>query len=184
MKIYTKTGDHGETGLVGGSRIAKTSARIEAIGDVDELNAAIGVARTYSEHHELDPTLAWIQNALFDLGAELASPPGGRISFAPLPEDAAQRLEHSIDLQTAELPALRNFILPGGAPLGAHLHFARCVCRRAERAVLNLHEHEPLRAELLAFLNRLSDWLFVSARTVNRIAGIEDVLWEASQASG
>jgi len=184
VKIYTKTGDKGETGLVGGSRISKASSRINAIGDVDELNAAIGVARTESTNNELDPMLAWLQSALFDLGAELASPPGGRISHSPLPADASSRLEQDIDRQTEGLPQLQNFILPGGSKLAAHLHLARCISRRAERSCLTLHSDEPLRQELLVFMNRVSDWLFVAARTANQLEGIEDVAWTASQASG
>jgi cob(I)alamin adenosyltransferase len=184
MKIYTKTGDKGETGLVGNARVKKTSTRIRAIGEVDELNAAIGLARTESQGAELDDDLARIQSTLFDLGAELASLPGSKITFAILSNDAPQLLELSIDGQTANLEPLKNFILPGGSKLAAHLHVARCICRRAERAVLELHEEEPLRSEVLVFLNRLSDWLFVSARTANRQSGIEDVAWQAPKTSG
>ncbi len=184
MKIYTKTGDEGETGLVGGSRIAKNSARIQAIGDVDELNACIGLARTESPPEILEEVLGWLQCALFDLGAELASSPGARITFALLPEDASRRLEQSIDEQSEGLPPLKNFILPGGCRLAAYLHLARCVCRRAERSVLELHQEQALRAEVLTFLNRLSDWLFMAARSANRFEKIEDVPWKASQASG
>jgi cob(I)alamin adenosyltransferase len=184
MKIYTKTGDQGETGLVGGSRIAKTSARIKAIGDVDELNASIGLARCQEQPEDLERILAWLQSALFDLGAELASLPGARISFAPLPEDATLILEQSIDEQTAQLPPLKNFILPGGSKLAAQLHMARCICRRAERSALALSEEQALRAEVLAFLNRLSDWLFVAARTANSVDRIDDVPWKADRTSG
>jgi cob(I)alamin adenosyltransferase len=184
MKIYTKTGDKGETGLVGNTRIKKTSARIKAIGEVDELNAAIGLARTESQGAEIDEHLAWIQSALFDLGAELASLPGAKLSFAILAPAAARHLEESIDSQTSKLEPLRTFILPGGTKLAAHLHLARCICRRAERAVLELHEEESLRSEVLVFLNRLSDWLFVAARTSNRQSGIEDVAWQPAKTSG
>ena len=184
MKIYTKTGDRGETGLVGGSRISKASARISAIGDVDELNAAIGVARLSSGGTELDKTLEWLQSALFDCGAELASPPGGRISFAAIDANSASRLEQSMDEQTEKLAPLKNFILPGGSPLAAHLHMARSIARRAERSVLSLHSREPVREELLIFLNRVSDWLFTAARTANMRAHTEDVPWKGAQASG
>ena len=184
MKIYTKTGDKGQTGLVGGSRVAKNSARISAIGDVDELNAAIGVARSTNPPEELDQILEWLQSSLFDLGAELASLPGAKVSFATFDPKATERLEEDIDRQTDGLPALKNFILPGGCPLAAHLHLARCVCRRAERSVLALHEEQEQRREVLAFLNRLSDWLFVSARTANKLARIEDVPWQPPRASG
>ncbi len=184
MKIYTKTGDKGETGLVGNARVKKTSTRIQAIGEVDELNAAIGLARTESQGGELDEDLAKIQSTLFDLGAELASLPGSKITFAILGSHPAENLEKSIDEQTASLEPLKNFILPGGSKLAAHLHLARCICRRAERSVLELHEEEPLRSEVLVFLNRLSDWLFVSARTANCQSGIDDVPWQPSNTSG
>src|SRR5689334_14599049 len=184
MKIYTKTGDRGETGLVGGSRISKNSERIATIGDIDELNASIGVARTENVPEILAPTLEWLQSALFDLGAEIASPPGSKISFAILTNQVAIRLEEDIDRQTAALEPLRNFILPGGSNLAAQLHLARCVCRRAERSALALHEKEALRPEVLAFLNRLSDWLFVAARTANKQDNRDDVPWQGRQASG
>ena len=179
MKIYTKTGDKGETGLVGGSRISKNSDRIRAIGDVDELNAAIGVARAENVPILLAETLAWLQSALFDLGAEIASPPGSKINFAILTNEAAEKLEQDIDKQTANLPPLKNFILPGGSKLAAQLHLARTICRRAERSVLKLHEQEALRPEVLTFLNRLSDWLFVAARTANKLENVDDVPWQA-----
>lgn len=184
MKIYTKTGDTGQTGLVGGSRVAKNSTRINAIGDVDELNASIGSCRTLNPPPAMDRTLEWLQSSLFDLGAELASLPGAKIAFSMLEADAPEKLENDIDRQTENLPLLKNFILPGGSPLAAHLHVARCICRRAERSVLAVHEEQALRSEVLAFLNRLSDWLFVAARSSNKLAGIEDVPWKPPQASG
>jgi cob(I)alamin adenosyltransferase len=174
VKIYTKTGDAGSTGLVGGTRIAKNSKRIAAIGDVDELNAAIGVARL---HADADPLMERVQAWLFDLGAELASPEGGRKTYRELPAGAIEAIEQSIDALEADLPPLRSFILPGGSALGASLHLARCVCRRAERSVLELHAEEPVREVPRVFLNRLSDWLFVAARAANRAADIPDVLW-------
>ena len=180
MKIYTRTGDDGETGLVGGSRTSKTDIRIQAIGDVDELNAAIGLVRAEQSLPQIDPTLAWLQSALFDLGAELASLPGARITFQILSEDAPKRLETDIDDQTAELPPLRTFILPGGSRLASQLHVARAVCRRAERSVLALHQEQALRPVLLAFLNRVSDWLVVAARTATRPERREDVPWKGS----
>lgn len=178
MKIYTKTGDEGLTGVLGGGRLPKNAARIRAIGDVDELNAAIGVARLHSKELQLDATLAEIQRNLFDVGAELASPPEGRIQVRSLEERDVQSLEASIDAQTVELEPLRNFILPGGIPLAAHLHLARAVCRRAERTVLDLHDLEPVRPVVRTYLNRLSDWLFTAARTANRISNVPDVAWE------
>jgi cob(I)alamin adenosyltransferase len=183
MKIYTRTGDKGSTGLLGGSRIPKNSVRIRAIGEVDELNASIGVARLHSVGSSVDALLADIQNRLFDLGAGLASPPEGRIQAQSLSETQVAELERSIDEQTEALEPLRNFVLPGGSALGAHLHLSRCVCRRAERSLLDLHESEPVQPELLAYLNRLSDWLFVSARTANAAQGVSDVAWQKLEQS-
>lgn len=174
MKIYTKTGDDGTTGLVGGSRIGKDSPLIQAIGDVDELNALIGIARTHGAG-DLDDTLGKIQNWLFDLGAELATPPGGRFNNDSIGEANIDYLEQSIDSLTGQVEPLRNFILPGGSPLAAALHHARTVCRRAERSVIALGRE---RAEPVTLLNRLSDWLFTAARYANRERG--DVIWSKS----
>lgn len=179
MKIYTKTGDNGQTGLVGNARIRKDSARISAIGDVDELNACVGLARTHSDR-ATDDDLAKIQNWLFDFGAELATLEGSKFVNDNITEDHVGWLERSIDEQTEKLSPLRNFVLPGGTPLAAALHHARCVCRRAERSVLALHRQEPVREVTRKFLNRLSDWLFVKARTSNAEAGVEDIEWTKS----
>jgi len=174
VRIYTKTGDDGTTGLVGGSRVSKDSLQIEAIGDVDELNSVIGLARTHGAG-ELDEALGRIQNWLFDLGAELATPEASRFNNDTLDSRQITFLESGIDGMTEKLEPLRNFVLPGGTPLAAGLHHARTVCRRAERSVirLNLKRSEPL-----TFLNRLSDWLFTAARYANRERG--DVLWSKS----
>lgn len=180
MKVYTRTGDDGETGLLGGDRIEKTSRRITAIGEVDELNAALGLARAEGAE-ALDQTLATVQNLLFDLGAELACPPGGKFALENIQEAHVAHLESSIDTLTAALPPLKNFILPGGTRLGACLHLARAVCRRAERAILLLHEFEPVRAPSLHFMNRLSDWLFVAARTANASENVPDVPWRKTE---
>lgn len=169
MKIYTKTGDAGQTGLIGGTRVPKNHPRIAAIGDVDELNASLGFLGN-------QPLVREIQGWLFELGAELASPGDDRFQTLSLKE--IERLEASMDEQTAELEELKNFILPGGSPEAAHLHLARSICRRAERSVLDLHEREPVREAPRVFLNRLADWLFVSARTANRVAHVEDVSWK------
>jgi cob(I)alamin adenosyltransferase len=182
VKIYTKTGDRGDTGLLGGSRISKRSARICAIGDVDELNAGLGVARATGGNAAICDELERIQSWLFDVGAELAAPPAGRIQYAGLTEGASRRLEESIDAQTAELPPLNCFILPGGTPLAAQLHVCRSVCRRAERSVVNLAAEEAVRDEITVFLNRLSDWLFVTARTANRTLGVSDLEWKKQEA--
>lgn len=176
MKIYTRTGDQGETGLIGGLRVAKTSPRINAIGDVDELNAAIGYAMVSAQHDELSHLLFKIQNWLFEIGAEIASP--GEERFETIESEATCQLEGSIDLLNESLPMLTNFILPGGSELAARLHLARAVCRRAERTVLEVNQEEPVREELRIFLNRLADWLFVAARTANRLSDVQDVNWK------
>lgn len=173
MKIYTKTGDDGSTGLLGGDRIAKTSPRIEAIGEVDELNAAIGLVHVLSA----DPLLESIQCSLFDLGSELAAPLGGKFEVPGPTVERSNELEISIDAMSRDLTELKNFILPGGGEEAARLHMARCICRRAERVVLALNEIEPVSIESRVFLNRLSDWLFVAARTANAKEGIQDVPW-------
>lgn len=177
MRIYTKTGDTGDTGLVGGTRIAKDSLRIQAIGDVDELNSAVGLARCHAKDDDLGKLLAQIQNWLFDLGAELATPVDSKFENKAINEGHSQRLEESMDGQTHVLPPLRNFILPGGCELAARLHNARSVCRRAERSVIELYREEHIRSEIKVFLNRLSDWMFVSARTANVRAGVHDIAW-------
>ncbi len=174
MRIYSKTGDGGTTGLVGGARVPKTDLRIRAIGEVDELNAAIGVAASCAGRTH-DPDLPTVQSWLFDLGAEVASPsegPPGRHWAS-----STATLERSIDLQWEKLPALKNFILPGGCPQAAALHVARGVCRRAEIALFALREQQGVADEILRFINRLSDWLFVCARTANANAGVEETVW-------
>jgi cob(I)alamin adenosyltransferase len=180
VKIYTRTGDDGTTGLLGGDRIKKDSLRIQAIGDVDELNTVVGFARIHSATSKLDHELAEIQNWLFDLGAELACLPGGKFDIRTISERHISRLEQSIDLQTAELPPLKVFILPGGTALGATLHQARAVCRRAERSVLALGD-DGARPETAKFLNRLSDWFFTAARTANLDEGVLDIAWKKSE---
>ena len=173
MRIYTRTGDAGDTGLRGGARVAKNSLRIEAIGDVDELNATLGLALAQRSDAELHRLQCW----LFDLGAELASPPGGKFDDAAIGPAHVAWLEEAIDRQMDALPALRAFVLPGGSPSAAALHLARTVCRRAERAVLALHAEEPVRENARVFVNRLSDYLFAAARRANAEAGVPDVEW-------
>jgi cob(I)alamin adenosyltransferase len=179
-RIYTRTGDAGETALGDGTRVAKHSLRVAAYGTVDELNATIGLARQHAGG-ERDAQLARIQNDLFDLGADLCRPEHERDRDAaqpPLRIDAAQvaRLEAEIDAMNADLAPLRSFVLPGGTPLAAHLHLCRTVARRAERLVAELAGAEPVNAEAVRYLNRLSDWFFVAARQAND-AGRADVLW-------
>lgn len=185
MKIYTKTGDHGDTGLFGGPRVPKSDPRVEAYGDVDELNAALGAARASVEDPEIDAELGRIQAELFCVGAELATPHGARARRAIPPVDPAWtgRLERAIDGWDAELPALTHFVLPGGTRTAAALHVARTVCRRAERRAVALAAAVEIEPAVLAYLNRLSDLLFVAARVANHRAGKEEPLW-APRGSG
>ena len=180
MRIYTKTGDDGQTGLVGGQRISKTSLRIEAIGDIDELNALVGICRV-ADTQTAFPLLEKIQNWLFDLGSEVACPKESKFEIVSVGDVHSQILEASIDEAWTSLPPLKNFILPGGTSLAASLHHCRSVCRRAERHVLALHQQEPQRQELLMFLNRLSDWFFAVSRKANQLRNVEDVIWKKEQ---
>ena len=180
-KIYTKTGDSGETGLSDGSRVAKHSLRIEAIGAVDETNSAVGIARLDAPSSisdiDFDAMLARVQNDLFDLGADLSMPEDGkkeeRLRIAPV---QVERLEREIDAMNAELEPLRSFVLPGGTALAAHLHLARAIARRSERAIAELAARETVNSAALHYANRLSDHLFVMARFANK-DGMGDVLW-------
>ena len=175
-KIYTKMGDRGQTGLSDGSRVAKFSLRITAIGAVDETNSAIGVARLDAEGDH-DAMLSRIQNDLFDLGADLSMPEDGqtedRLRIAPAQVD---RLEREIDAMNAGLAPLKSFVLPGGTALAAHLHLARAIARRAERAIVELAAQEAVNEAAVKYANRLSDHLFVMARAANN-DGMGDVLW-------
>jgi len=177
MKIYTKTGDDGETGLFGGPRVRKNSPRIEAYGTVDELNAVVGLVRAQGAPADLDELLAKIQNELFDLGAQLATPDPAKFGIAGATDAHVVGLEGAIDRFEAELESLKQFILPGGTAAAAALHLARTVCRRAERCVVTLAEAEPISPTAVIYLNRLSDLLFVLARAANRQAGLADVPW-------
>lgn len=180
VKIYTKTGDTGETGLFDGTRVLKSDARVSTYGDVDELNATLGVARTWlaqAAATQLDEMLQQVQRDLFALGSRLADPShriAGRVTKAAIAADDIARLEGWIDELETELPPLRRFILPGGSPAGAALHLARTVCRRAERAMVALG---GLDSELLVYVNRLSDLLFVMARAANHRAGTPETEW-------
>jgi cob(I)alamin adenosyltransferase len=188
-RIYTRTGDDGTTGLVGGSRVKKNDLRIEAYGTLDELSSTIGVARTRlaGEMHRderlrrLDLWLAWTQDALFNLGSELATPSGKRWEGMPLVSSAdAASLERAIDEAQRDLEPLANFIHPGGSFTGAFLHVARTVCRRAERLIVSLREEEPeISADCVRYVNRLSDALFVWARWANNVMGQSEHLWNA-----
>jgi cob(I)alamin adenosyltransferase len=175
-KIYTRTGDKGETGLADGSRVAKDAARIEAMGAIDELNSTIGVLLAEAipgELHELRVCLGNVQNDLFDLGGEL-SIPGHTI----LTDSHVTALEAALDTFNASLPPLKDFILPGGSRAAALAHVARTVCRRAERRVVTLAKTDDVPALACPYLNRLSDLLFVASRVLNRQAGGTDILWQ------
>lgn len=179
-KIYTKTGDAGETALGNGTRVAKHSLRVTAYGTSDELNSFVGVARLAAEG-EMDDALSRIQNDLFDLGADLCRPDMEKDADAEYPplrmtKGQVDRLEREIDAMNAALEPLRSFILPGGSALSAHLHVCRTVSRRAERFCVELATMETINTSAVTYLNRLSDWFFVAARVANN-GGTDDVLW-------
>ncbi len=176
MKIYTRTGDHGQTSLFGGARVAKSDARIEAYGTVDELSSQIGVVRTTPVPADVDAILHQVQLDLFEVGAHLASP--GTSRFPGVDAARVEELEQAIDAMERELAPLTTFILPGGSSSAAHLHVARTVCRRAERLVVALEDDSPATISTIRYLNRLSDYLFVAARFANRRADVEDVPWK------
>ena len=181
MKIYTKTGDAGETGLFGGGRVAKDHSRVQAYGDVDELNSAIGVARATQPVHFMDEILEAIQRDLFALGGHLATPDPERVrqalEKAELTTDRVVDFERTIDSADQELPPLKAFVLPAGTPKAAALHLARTVCRRAERSVVRLSHEADVPELFLVYLNRLSDLLFALARLANHRDGAGDVTW-------
>jgi cob(I)alamin adenosyltransferase len=179
-KIYTKTGDAGETALGNGARVAKHSTRVSAYGTVDETNATVGLARQHATG-DMDAALARISNDLFDLGADLCTPDmhmDTTLPYTPLRMISGQvdRLEREIDAMNDKLTPLRSFILPGGSALAAHLHLCRTVCRRAERLVVELATMEEVNTDAVKYLNRLSDWFFVAGRIANN-DGKDDVLW-------
>ena len=173
MKIYTRTGDAGETSLFGGKRVSKKDRRIDAYGTIDELNSFIGLARATWPDSPIDRQLDHIQSDLFDIGAQLAAP--GNDRFTGVEASRAADLEEAIDAAEQELARLTNFILPGGTVAAAQLHVARTVCRRAERIIVSLGTDAP--SSTLIYLNRLSDFLFVAARFANRHLGADDVPW-------
>lgn len=177
MKIYTKSGDKGETSLVYGSRVSKASVRVEAYGTCDEINSYIGLALAQleerDEYNEVRNQLQIVQTKLFYVGAELSTPEGKKVGW-PLKDEDVEELEKAIDLFDAKLPPLTNFILPGGTVVGATLHVARTVARRAERKAVLVIQQEELNPAVVKYLNRLSDYLFVAARYVNLIAGKQE----------
>ena len=189
MKIYTKTGDQGETSLFGGQRVRKDNARLAAYGTIDELNADLGVARAEINRQQnlaqewkadTDDLLNMIQNQLFDLGAELATPDPEEKGLAQISSAHVEQLEQAIDKQEEVLPDLKQFILPGGSAVAAHLHVARCVCRRAERLMVAVPDDKVPRDVTLEYVNRLSDLLFVLARGANLASGLGDIPWKKS----
>jgi cob(I)alamin adenosyltransferase len=182
VKIYTKTGDYGETGLFNGSRVAKNDPRVEAYGDVDELNALLGVILSFiRDDEDICNCLLTVQRELFVIGAHLADPTARveakRGEKASLSDDQVTRLEQWIDAFEADLPPLRQFILPGGSKGGAALHHARTVCRRAERQIVALSQQEPISPLIITYINRLSDLLFVTARLENSRQNRPEIPW-------
>jgi cob(I)alamin adenosyltransferase len=181
LKIYTRTGDEGDTALFGGGRVPKDDARVEAYGDVDELNASLGLARSIELMPRVDEVLVPVQRDLFAIGALLATPDHEKmreqLRKARIDEERIAQLEHAIDDCERELEPLRSFILPGGTPKAAALHVARTVCRRAERRVVALAHDVELPTLVVQYLNRLSDLLFMLARVANRRAGAGEVTW-------
>jgi cob(I)alamin adenosyltransferase len=188
VRIYTRTGDTGQTGLFGGQRVSKFDPRIVATGDLDEFNASLGIARAVCTDSEFDALLASIQSELFSAGADIATPMDdsgshGAATVTRMTAAPASHLERVIDQLEEEIPPLMRFILPGGTALAAQLHFSRTVCRRAERSLVALMQQQPANPEVLIYLNRLSDLLFVMARCANARAGKLDVPWEPSSTS-
>jgi cob(I)alamin adenosyltransferase len=178
-KVYTKAGDSGQTSLVGGARVSKSSLRVDAYGDVDELSSLIGLARTMPQDEEVDAVLGTIQNDLFTLGADLASP--SEIEVPRIDDSFIAKLEELADRFLSELEPLKEFILPGGSQAGATLHLARTVARRAERRAVALFETEQVNSQTIVYLNRLSDLLFILARAVNRRAGVPEKMTDFSK---
>ena len=178
MKIYTRTGDDGTTSLFSGGRVPKHHLRVESYGTTDELNSALGLARAHQPSETTDDYLARLQHQLFNLGADLATPLDAKSShIVRMDAGTVVWLEESIDRLTAELPPLTAFILPGGSLAAAQIHVGRTICRRAERLVAELRQHEPIGEHVLPYLNRLSDFLFTLARWENMQAGISEERW-------
>lgn len=184
MKIYTKTGDDGSTGLIGGSRLSKADPRLECYGTVDELNATVGLAASAAAREarlgDVVDQLQLVQAELFVIGSHLATPEGSphRASLPALEDSMAARLEREIDNAESELPPLKNFILPGGSEPSSRLHLARTICRRTERLVVGLPGGLADGPTIITYLNRLSDWLFVQARLCNKRLGVLDIAWK------
>lgn len=177
FKIYTRKGDDGKTGLIGGDRVAKHHIRVESYGTVDELNSHIGLVRSLVAGSSEEHILSEIQNNLFTIGSYLASSPHSKMKLPEFEESSIEEIEKEIDRLTNQLPELRNFILPGASTQGAHCHVARCVCRRAERLVVHLSEIEEIEPFIVKFLNRLSDYLFTLSRFLDQTNGGREIAW-------
>lgn len=180
-KIYTKTGDSGETGLTGGGRVSKDSARICAYGEVDELNAVLGLCRSFNKDEFLSGVLHRLQRELFDLGADLSTPLDSKVKVPRIESAQTENLEKWIDQIEEKVTPLNNFILPGGENAASALHVARTVCRRAERAMVSLQQTEKINDQALIYVNRLSDLLFMMARYSNKVAGTDEEKWSGSK---
>jgi len=180
VKIYTRTGDKGETGLGSGRRVSKDALRVEAYGSVDELNSVLGLARSFLNDVELDAILNNLQRDLFTVGADLAAPDANAPGVPRVDQGMIDSVERTIDKLEGELPPLKVFILPGGTQAAALLHFARSVARRAERRIVALNNVEKVSEMLIPYINRLSDLLFVIARAVNRRSGVSETEWHRS----
>lgn len=178
FRIYTKTGDQGETGLFGGKRLPKSHLRIEAYGTVDELNSFVGLVRDSLSDELLQAELKYIQDRLFTVGASLASDPSKQMTIPDLRNEDVSMLEQAIDRMSERLPELKHFILPGGHTTVSFCHIARCVCRRAERLTVALSFDEPVEPIVIQYLNRLSDYLFVLARQASQLLGVEEIKWQ------
>jgi len=182
MKIYTKIGDRGLTGLIGGKRVSKSHIRIEAYGSVDELNSILGVCMAFTSSEDVKKNLEIIQRHLFQIGSELATPDKklmGKFGLNEIGDENIFFLESKIDFFNEDLPKLKNFILPGGSKSASYFHLARTVCRRAERIVVALKKYVDIRSEIIIYLNRLSDLFFVLSRYENKVNNIPDAIWKA-----
>ena len=179
MKIYTKTGDAGTTALYGGARVSKSDERVETYGTIDELNAHLGLLRDQEVNQDRAALFQEIQETLFVIGSHLAADPSKpSMKLPPLPKSMVLHLEESIDAMDTNLPAMKFFILPGGHSAVSVCHVARCVCRRAERQLVRFSQHETVDPAIIVYLNRLSDWLFVLARTMGQELGVDEIPWK------
>lgn len=180
-KVYTKTGDLGETSLVGGRRVSKSSLRVDSYGEVDELNSVLGIVQSIVNDGEIKELIKSIQNGLFIMGGDLATPDNSEIGVPRIDSEMIQKLESLIDKYVGEVGDLKEFILPGGSEPGSFLHLARTICRRAERKIVALNQEEKINSNLIIYINRLSDLLFMLARVINKRCGIEETYVDFSE---